>query len=205
MRDLRTVVSSGEDPQPDQFLLTGCCRHAITLKIDPIGYTFNTVAMMLDMLQDLARHRAHASASLLRAIRQHEISVQDMELRQLLHHIILANRFWLMLSLGIPFSVEQESRIPESLEALAIQYEQTHEQELQWISDAQESDLSRTLETPWIPGQSFSLAQAFMQVCMHSHGHRAQCATRLRLLSGTPPNMDFILWLKERPAADWSS
>jgi uncharacterized damage-inducible protein DinB len=39
---------------------------------------------------------------------------------------------------------------------------------------------------------------------MHSHGHRAQCATRLRLLGGTPPAMDFILWLKDRPVPDWS-
>jgi uncharacterized damage-inducible protein DinB len=161
--------------------------------------------MMLDMLRDLVRHKAHANASLQKAIRQHETSAQDTELRQLLHHIILANRFWLMLSLGLPFSVEQESQIPESLEALAMRYRQTHEQELKWISDAQESDLSRILETPFIPGQNFSIAQAFMQVCMHSHGHRAQCATRLRLLGATPPNMDFIVWLRERPAADWSS
>ena len=44
-----------------------------------------------------------------------------------------------------------------------------------------------------------------MQVAMHSLGHRAQCATRLRALGGNPPNTDFILWLKERPAADWPS
>ena len=48
-----------------------------------------------------------------------------------------------------------------------------------------------------------SVVQAMMQVCLHSHGHRAQCAVRLRLLGGTPPNMDFILWLKERPAPNW--
>jgi uncharacterized damage-inducible protein DinB len=59
------------------------------------------------------------------------------------------------------------------------------------------------LETPFIPGRSFSVAQALTQVCFHSHGHRAQCSMRLRLLGGTPPAMDFLHWLGERPTADW--
>jgi uncharacterized damage-inducible protein DinB len=42
-----------------------------------------------------------------------------------------------------------------------------------------------------------------MQVVMHSQGHRSQCATRLRQLGGTPPAMDFVLWLKERPEPEW--
>ena len=50
---------------------------------------------------------------------------------------------------------------------------------------------------------SFSVAQALMQVCLHSHGHRAQCSMRLRLLGGTPPAMDFVHWLGERPTVDW--
>ncbi|MBZ5609184.1 MAG: DinB family protein [Acidobacteriia bacterium] len=159
---------------------------------------------MLALLQDLVQHKAYANAALLRAIREHEAAAQDDELRQLLHHIILANRFWLMLTLGRPFAREEEARIPESLAGIAARYRETHAQELEWISQAQESDLARMLETPFIPGRSFSVAQALMQVCLHSQGHRAQCASRLRLLGGTPPATDFILWLMERPLADWS-
>jgi uncharacterized damage-inducible protein DinB len=158
---------------------------------------------MVAILQDLVRHKGYANASLLRAIRQHEEAAQDQELRKLLHHIILADRFWLHLSLGRPFAVEEESRLPDSLEAIATRYRETHDQELEWISQVREPDLGHTLETLFMPGRSFSIAQAVMQVCMHSHGHRAQCATRLRLLGGTPPAMDFILWLKDRPAPDW--
>jgi uncharacterized damage-inducible protein DinB len=159
---------------------------------------------MLAMLQDLVQHKGYVDACLLRAIRQHEQAAQDQELRRLLHHIIVANRFWLMTSLTRPFALETESRIPESLEAITAQYQQTHVQELEWVSQLREADLARKLETPFIPGASFSLAQALMQVCMHSHGHRSQIATRLRMLGGTPPVLDFILWLKERPAPDWS-
>lgn len=158
---------------------------------------------MLVMLQDLIHHKGHANAALLKAIRQHETAAEDPELRQLLHHIILANRFWLCLSRELPFAVEEESRVPDSLKAIAALYWETHAQELEWVAQVQEAELARLLETPFIPGQSYTIAQALMQVCLHSHGHRAQCATRLRLLGGAPPPMDFILWLKERPAPDW--
>jgi uncharacterized damage-inducible protein DinB len=159
---------------------------------------------MLAMLRDLVQHKAHANASLLSAIRKHERAAQDEELRKLLHHILLANRFWLHLSLGQPFALEEESALPDSLATVARQYRDTHAQEWEWISRIQEPDLAKRLETPFIQGHTFSVAEGLIQVCMHSQGHRSQCATRLRLLGGTPPAMDFILWLKQRPAADWS-
>jgi uncharacterized damage-inducible protein DinB len=159
---------------------------------------------MLAMLQDLIHHKGHANACLLKAIRQHAGAAQDQELRKLLHHIILADRFWLHLSLGRPFAREEESRIPDSLEVIAARYQETHAMESNWISQAREPDLARTVETPFLPARSLSIAQAMMQVCMHSQGHRAQCATRLRLLGGAPPAMDFILWLRDRPCPDWS-
>lgn len=158
---------------------------------------------MLAMLQDLIRHQGYANAALVKAIGQHPAAAQDPELRGLLHHIILANRFWLSLSLGRPFAVEAESSIPESLDAITARYRETHEQELAWLAGVQEPDLARTLETSFLPDHRLSVAQAWVQVCMHSQGHRAQGAARLRLLGGTPPSMDFVLWLKARPAADW--
>jgi uncharacterized damage-inducible protein DinB len=156
---------------------------------------------MLQMLQDLILHKGHANASLLQAIRDNETAAEDAELRKTLHHILVANRFWLSLMLGLPFTLEKESRVPESLADLETQYKETHAMEQEWASKLDEGELARTVETPYIPGHSYSLAQALMQVCMHSAAHRAQCSKRLRQLGGTPPGMDFIVWLKERPAA----
>ena len=158
---------------------------------------------MLAMLHDLVRHKGYANATLMRAIRQHEAAAEDYELRRLFHHVLLANRFWLMLSLGRAFSFEAEAKVPDSWEILTAQYQETQTLEEEWLDQVREADLSRTVETRFIPGKRFSLSEALMQVCMHSHGHRAQCATRLRLLGGVPPNLDFILWLKDRPVADW--
>lgn len=159
---------------------------------------------MLDLLRDLIQHKAFVNASLLRAIQQYQPAAQDEELQKLLHHIIVANRFWLKLILNLPFVIEEESRMPESLEAIEALYKETHTQEMEWASQAKESDLGIRLESSFIPGRSFSVAEAVVQVCMHSHGHRAQCVIRLRQLGGTPPALDYITWLKERPSPYWS-
>lgn len=158
---------------------------------------------MLPMLTDLLLHKEYANASLLKAIRRHEPAAEDPELRKLLHHIILANRYWLLLILEWPFALEEESRLPESLGAITALYRETHAQEGQWIAQLHEDDLARTLETPFIPGLHCSVAQALMQVCLHTQGHRSQCSSRIRSLGGDPPPLDFVLWLKDRPAADW--
>ena len=105
---------------------------------------------MLATLRDLFCRRAFTDAALLNAIRRHETAARDQELRTLLHHILVAHRYWIQLGQGLPFFVEEETT-----------------------------------------------------VCMHSHGHRSQCATKLRALGGEPPRLDFILWLKDRPAPVW--
>jgi uncharacterized damage-inducible protein DinB len=156
------------------------------------------------MLQDLIRHKGYTDAALLRAIRQHGPAANDSELLQLLHHILLANRFWLMLSMSKPFVLEEESRVPDSLEALTVRYRETHAEEIAWASALTDDDLARNVESSFFPGTLYTVAQGFTQVCMHSHGHRSQCATRLRQLGGIPPILDFIVWLRDRPPANWS-
>jgi uncharacterized damage-inducible protein DinB len=172
-----------------------CSRHALP--------NVRSAQAMLALLQDLIRHKAHSNALLLRAVSQDEAAARDRELRSLLHHIILANRFWLLSSLGEPFSVDDESRVPEAIGALIERYRETHDRELAWVSHITDAELSRTLRSPFIPGGERTVGEALTQVCLHSHGHRAQCATRLRILGGTPPAMDFILWVQNRPAPDW--
>jgi uncharacterized damage-inducible protein DinB len=159
---------------------------------------------MLEMLRDLVQHNGYANAALLRAIRENDAAVADAELGELLHHILLANRFWLTSVLGLPFDVERESQPSSSFDVLVQRYRTTHEQQAAWLSTATEEDLARMLESDLIPGGRCSVAQAFVQVCLHSHGHRAQCAKLLRRHGGTPPPTDFILWLTSRAAPEWA-
>jgi uncharacterized damage-inducible protein DinB len=156
------------------------------------------------MIQDLVHHKWYANAALLGAILTNQTAAQDEELRKLFHHILIANRYWLFLILAKDFAPE-EGRVPDTMDELIAKYKETEVLEMEWLSHCSETDLERSVETPFLSGQSFSVAQAVIQVCMHSLGHRAQCAARLRSLGGAPPTTDFILWLKDRPAPAWPS
>src|SRR5262245_22035249 len=159
---------------------------------------------MLDTLRDLVSHNGWANAAMLGAIRQRDGALADAELSELLHHILLANRFWLLSVLGLPFVFEQESRPSGSFDVLIQRYATTHNEQSAWLATATGNDLARILDNVLIPGGRCSVAQAFLQVCLHSHGHRAQCAKLLRRHGGVPPVTDFILWLESRPQAEWA-
>jgi uncharacterized damage-inducible protein DinB len=163
------------------------------------------MSRMLGMFRDLVAHNGHANAALLGAIRQNDAAASDPELWELLHHVLVANRFWLLTILGLPFVVEDESRFSSTFDVLIQRYGRTHEQQSTWLAAATETDLARVLASALIPGGKCSVAQAVMQVCMHSHGHRAQCAKLLRRHGGVPPMTDFILWLETRPIAEWAA
>ena len=159
---------------------------------------------MLELLRDLMAHKGHANAAVLNAIRQNDGAVADPELWELIHHILLANRFWLLTIRGLPFVFEEESRPSSSFDALVQRYANTQEQESAWLETATDATLARIVESHLIPGGRCSVSNALIQVCMHSHGHRAQCAKLLRRHGGVPPPTDFILWLASRPRADWA-
>ena len=159
---------------------------------------------MLEMLRDMVAHKGHANAALFSAIRQNDAAVSDPELFDLLHHILLANRFWLLTALGLPFVFEDESRRSSSFDALSQRYGSMQELESSWLATATDADLGRVRQSALIPGGQCSVAQAMVQVCLHSHGHRAQCAKLLRGHGGVPPMTDFIAWLASRPTAEWA-
>jgi uncharacterized damage-inducible protein DinB len=154
---------------------------------------------MLEMLRDLVAHKGHANAALLTAIRENPTAASDPELWELLHHILLANRFWLHTILGLQFVHEDETRPSPSFDALIQRFGTTQAQEATWLETATEGDLARILEDALIPNGRCSVSQALMQVCLHSHGHRAQCAKLLRRHGTVLPPTDFILWLTSHP------
>ncbi|MGE3178224.1 MAG: DinB family protein [Vicinamibacterales bacterium] len=153
---------------------------------------------MLEMLRDLVAHKGHSNARLLSAIRECPAAASDPELWNLLHHILLANRFWLLTVLGAPFVHDEEARLSSSFDELIGRYGETQAQEVAWLDAAAAADLERILADERIPNGRCSVAQAFVQVCLHSHGHRAQCAKLLRRHGGVPPASDFILWPAQR-------
>lgn len=157
---------------------------------------------MLETLRDLLTHKGHVDSTVLAAVAS-SAAAADPAVTDLLHHILLANRFWLLAILDRPFVLSEESRRSTSFEELVERYRVTHEAERQWLRSATEADLTRVVENALIPGGRASVLQAWMQVCLHSHGHRAQCARLLRERDAEVPPLDFIVWLRERPEARW--
>ena len=152
---------------------------------------------MLPLIDELLRHKWWANHHLFRSVEQCAPAADDPELRKLLHHILVSNRYWLLLTLGQPFVDEQEKRVPESHAALTAQFTDTERLELDWLSRATSSELERQLQPRALPGITISVVQAMTQTVLHSQGHRSQCATRLRVLGGTPAPMDFVLWVRD--------
>lgn len=152
------------------------------------------------MIRDLMAHKEYANTLMISAIREHPQAAQDRELIELLHHILVSNRFWTLTCLGLPFDRARETIVPATLDELIENYAATQAQEAEWMARATDAELARGIDSPLIPGTQCTVAQALMQVCMHSQGHRSQCAKMLRRLGGTPPMTDFILWLANRGA-----
>ena len=161
--------------------------------------------MSAAIVEDLVRHKWHANAAYLAAVGSNQAAGQDEELRKLFHHILVSNRFWLFLTLGREFDREIETKVPDALDPLIERYKETWALEMEWLLRSNDSELNRRVATPRLPGQTFTVAEVFMQTCLHSHGHRAQSASRLRSFGVTPPGTDFVLWVKDRPNPQWPS
>src|SRR3990172_11994540 len=120
---------------------------------------------MLEILRELMAHKGHVDSTVLATVRNSAGAAADSEVIDLLHHILLANRFWLLSILARPFVLAEESRGSSSFEEIVRRYRVTHEAELQWLASAGEADLTRIIENPLIPGGRASTLEAWMQVC----------------------------------------
>lgn len=154
------------------------------------------------MIDQLIRHKWWANFKFLRTIEQYAAAAEDEELRKVFLHILVANRYWLLLTLGQPFVDEVEKRVPDSHGALIERFAATEELEMNWLSSVNPADLDRRLQPRALPEITLTVAQAMLQASLHSQGHRSQCATRLRALGGTPPPTDYVLWIRDRPALE---
>jgi uncharacterized damage-inducible protein DinB len=159
--------------------------------------------MLLDTIRSLYGHQAWADAAILTAAAKHEAAAQDETLRKTLHHIVVVQRAFLALFVKRPFDFTREMQTPESLPEVEKLFRAIHAEQIEFASQLQEAQLSAPFDMPYLPGSRLTTGEALIQVIMHSQHHRGQCAARLRVLGVDPPLVDFIIWLKDRPAA-WS-
>jgi uncharacterized damage-inducible protein DinB len=160
---------------------------------------------MIEMLGSLYAHLFWADAAIFSAIRNHAGAAADEALRATLHHIVLVQRFFLSRFLDRPFDLGKELIEPPTLDDFEALFRSAHAEEFAFLNQLDPAALSRLIELPHLPDSHPALAEALLQVVMHSQYHRGQCAARLRALGGEPPMTDFIVWIAGRPAPVWES
>ena len=156
------------------------------------------------LLSDLFAHQAWADAESWRALHAHPAALEDTILWERQHHIVLVQRAFLAMARGEEVQITKPGDFtPRSLyeDARAAHLEFTDL--LRTLDDAR---LGAPLDVRWFRGQpgTITVREGFIQAALHSLGHRAQNAARLRELGGVPAATDFILWLAQaRPAPAW--
>lgn len=160
---------------------------------------------MNDLLHDLCGHQAWADAELWKALEEHAGALEDITIRQRLHHIHLTQRAFLSIVHGEPLVLRRLEDFA-NMTALKDFARSFHKEVTAFLRDSSESQLAQIVVIPWFkdPRISLTVAQALAQAATHRHYHRAQNATRLRELGGKPPLTDLIVWYwKGRPDAEW--
>jgi uncharacterized damage-inducible protein DinB len=159
---------------------------------------------MRDHVRNLLAHGAWADAVFFHAwgkspARDHE------ELRRRVGHIVGVQGGFLSILRGEPPGFPPDGP-PPSFDELKARAATTHAGTQAYVESLDEAALARTVRIPWFPDPPcvISVAEALVQVAMHSQHHRGQCMTRLKDFGGEPKNVDWIIWLwKGKPTPRW--
>jgi uncharacterized damage-inducible protein DinB len=160
---------------------------------------------MLTFLRDLMAHSEWANAVFFHTwgkspARDHE------EMRRRVDHIVGVQQGFLSILRGEP-SGGPPSGPPPTFEELKTRAVAGHAGLRDFTASLQPDGLSRTVRIHWFPDPPciVTVAEALVQVAMHSQHHRGQCMTRLKDFGGEPKNVDWIIWLwKQKPQGRWS-
>jgi uncharacterized damage-inducible protein DinB len=171
-------------------------------------------ARSVDLLRQLVRHMEWADAEVWRAVSAHAPAENDARLKNLLTHLHLVQRMFLILWTKQPF--DPAGAQPEFATLADLRgWGQTYYPEARRFLDGiDESRLKDVVEMPWARGLEArigrtvtmpTLGETIQQVASHSTYHRGQINARLRELGGEPPLVDYIAWIWfGRPEPNWA-
>ncbi len=160
---------------------------------------------MLTFLRDLVAHAEWANAVFFHVwatspARDHE------ELRRRVGHVVGVHQGFLSILRG-----EAPGRPPDGppppFDDLKTRAVTGHAGLRDFTAALDAEGMARTVRIPWFPDPPcvITVADALVQVAMHTQHHRGQCMTRLKDFGGEPKNVDWIIWLwKQKPAARWN-
>jgi uncharacterized damage-inducible protein DinB len=159
---------------------------------------------MLPFLRDLMAHAEWANAVFFHTwgkspARDHE------EMRQRVAHILGVQRGFLSIFHGEPPGGPPGGP-PPSFDDLKVRAETGHADLRAYLAAVEPATLAHKVHITWFPDPPciITIADALVQVAMHTQHHRGQCMTRLKDFGGEPKNVDWIIWLwKQKPQGRW--
>jgi uncharacterized damage-inducible protein DinB len=172
---------------------------------------------MLTHLQDLMNHMAWADAVFFHALGKADEAKEDPGIQERLTHSLGTQELFLQ-------NLKGEDRLPwerilagkeqppwagrpnPGFEALKEWARRNHAGFAAFLGGCEEDQLQRKVRIPWIPAPPclLTVAEALLQVSLHTQHHRGQCITLMKALGGQPKNVDFLIWVwKGRPAPRW--
>ena len=160
---------------------------------------------MLALLRDLMAHAEWANAVFFHIwgkspAREHE------ELRRRVGHIIGVQQGFLSVMRG-ETPGGPSSGPPQSYDDLKTRAEICHAGLRDFVVTLEPETLERNVRIPWFPDPPcvITVAEALVQVALHTQHHRGQLMTRLKDFGGEPKNVDWIIWLwKQKPHGRWN-
>jgi uncharacterized damage-inducible protein DinB len=159
---------------------------------------------MLAFLRDLLAHAEWANAVFFHAWNKSPARDNE-EMRNRVGHIIGVQQGFLSVLRG-----EQPGGPPggppPTFDALKTRAQHVHAGLRDFAATLGADSLASIVRIPWFPEPpcNISIAEALVQVAMHTQHHRGQCMTRLKDFGGDPKNVDWIIWLwKQKPAPRW--
>jgi uncharacterized damage-inducible protein DinB len=160
---------------------------------------------MLNHLRDLMAHAEWANAVFFHAwgkspAREHE------EMRRRVGHVIGVQHGFLSILRGENPGGPPDGP-PPSFDDLKVWAQRNHADLRSFAGGLDEASLARSVRIVWFPDPPcvVTVAEALVQVAMHTQHHRGQLMTRLKDFGGEPKNVDWIIWLwKGKPPGRWS-
>jgi len=162
-------------------------------------------------IMDMYSHMRWADAEVWRAVVAHRPAFDDAKLKELLEHIHIVQRAFLMVWRGEDIT-ENMPRF-DDLASLLEWAKPCYGEALEHIEAIGDEGLSKPVKLPWAEmienqigrkPEGTTTGETALQVAMHSAHHRGQVNTRLRELGAEPPTVDYIVWLwSGRPKAEW--
>jgi uncharacterized damage-inducible protein DinB len=159
---------------------------------------------MLEFLRNLMAHAEWANAVFFHAWDSSPARDNEEMRRRLSHLIGVQQGFLALLTDKEPGGPRPGP--PDTFEELKSRAQSCHTGLRDLVVGMPPEKLSRTIQVPWFPDPPcvITVAEALVQVAMHSQHHRGQCMTRLKDLEGEPKNVDWIIWLwKGKPEGRW--